>query len=60
MTPISQSEHTVGYLPHQTIICGKAGTSDGHQNLSSPYGTELSGLVATLYILYKTCQYTYI
>jgi hypothetical protein len=31
-----------------------AGPSDGHQKLSSPNQAELSGLVTTLYILYKT------
>jgi hypothetical protein len=41
-----------------TMLWQGAGASDGHKKLSSPYQAELSGLVDSLYILHKTCQFT--
>jgi hypothetical protein len=42
---------------HVSMISQGAGPTDGHANLLSSYRTELSGIIAALYIIYRICDY---
>jgi hypothetical protein len=41
----------------QQTIAECAGPVDGHPDLLTPYRAELSGIVATLYAVYRICQF---
>jgi hypothetical protein len=41
----------------KTILATRAGPDDGHPMLMSSYQSELGGLLAVLYTIYRICSY---
>jgi hypothetical protein len=54
----SRGAHGWVFATAENVLWTGAGPSDGHKKLSSPYRAELSGLVATLYFIHRTCLLT--